>query len=670
MDDLSAFGVLVKQRRTTLGLTQEALAAEALGNLDRKGYISNIERGTRPRITSATAKKICDALEIDLADVPASLRWRETIDEGRQDRIGSNDTLSPFAGSVPDHTLVTAQGFDRGGSTPFQKQLLGIGLLIALIVLSAEILDGLSSIAANIWPDGRFSFPRFFAWCTAILFVLFYFFGFEGSGANSRAQWLERGTWRDRYLDVVERTLAWTDRLFLTPDQFRNLPQNSINRNWSIGLYEKAWGFAIVYPAALLLLQWTITGAGQQLGFLQLWPPEPDASRRALVALSFLVPIALSFVARSQTNDKNRIALCALALVINLAGTTYLWSVYWNILVGAGAMNMISFAFILGVGLRLFDTVAGAIAAAAIAGASLSFLFLPLVEISEFITGRDQMGYTDPVVNITHTVLNHSLNIIIFFVCLKLISRFIKPGYARGSQKKGVVIYAIVTLGAAALMVIAAGQQFWFSYYFLIGLLPLINALFDFMSIGLTRLALRLGAQKFGVRTLFFSGLDLTLAVFLLVALVLTASAVAVGLNWAAGLSAFPLQSGALTCLENIDPALSGLAHSSVKGVTGVQSACSDSIIASLSTSPQDFTWLLLVFGSTLLPTILHLGFALFALGPALLSNKVRLRVASWARKSAYDPFMRGGAALFISAWLSVIVTVTLFAIEQLKILV
>jgi transcriptional regulator with XRE-family HTH domain len=65
-DDLAdavKFGLLVRERRTARGLSLEALAAEALGNLTRKGYVSEMENG-RKRISPDTAKKIARALDI------------------------------------------------------------------------------------------------------------------------------------------------------------------------------------------------------------------------------------------------------------------------------------------------------------------------------------------------------------------------------------------------------------------------------------------------------------------------------------------------------------------------------------------------------------------------------------------------------------------------------
>lgn len=69
----------MRQRRTALKLTQENLAHAALGNLDRKGMISQIENGKIPNITRETVKRVAEALSIDVEEIPASLRWSEAV---------------------------------------------------------------------------------------------------------------------------------------------------------------------------------------------------------------------------------------------------------------------------------------------------------------------------------------------------------------------------------------------------------------------------------------------------------------------------------------------------------------------------------------------------------------------------------------------------------------
>lgn len=62
-DTLIAFGAAVRKARVALGLTLADVAHEALGNRDRKGYVSDIENGKRS-ISPLTAGKLAEALDL------------------------------------------------------------------------------------------------------------------------------------------------------------------------------------------------------------------------------------------------------------------------------------------------------------------------------------------------------------------------------------------------------------------------------------------------------------------------------------------------------------------------------------------------------------------------------------------------------------------------------
>jgi transcriptional regulator with XRE-family HTH domain len=76
-NETQAFGRQVRARREALTLSQEALAAAAFGNPDRKSYISALENGRLASITPATARKLAAALDLAVDDVPSGLRWQE-----------------------------------------------------------------------------------------------------------------------------------------------------------------------------------------------------------------------------------------------------------------------------------------------------------------------------------------------------------------------------------------------------------------------------------------------------------------------------------------------------------------------------------------------------------------------------------------------------------------
>lgn len=78
--DVHAFGKLVRARRREQRISQEALAAEAFGNPNRKGYVSALENGRLNGLRSETVKRLADALALGRQEIPWSLRWPEPED--------------------------------------------------------------------------------------------------------------------------------------------------------------------------------------------------------------------------------------------------------------------------------------------------------------------------------------------------------------------------------------------------------------------------------------------------------------------------------------------------------------------------------------------------------------------------------------------------------------
>ncbi|MEM1377180.1 MAG: helix-turn-helix transcriptional regulator [Pseudomonadota bacterium] len=103
--DYEAFARLVRQRRLDLGLRQEALALSALGNPDRKSFVSAIENTRLNKITPATAQKLSGALGLTREDVPTTLRWP------------SSDFPSPI-----EQRLSVLEARAASGDVPFDDQ--------------------------------------------------------------------------------------------------------------------------------------------------------------------------------------------------------------------------------------------------------------------------------------------------------------------------------------------------------------------------------------------------------------------------------------------------------------------------------------------------------------------------------------------------------------------
>ena len=141
------------------------------------------------------------------------------------------------------------------------------------------------------------------------------------------------------------------------------------------------------------------------------------------------------------------------------------------------------------------------------------------------------------------------------------------------------VLLAILVMAIKMPDDFGAGQRNRAVFFMLtFGLLPLFNALFDFLSAGLTRYLLRLGLeQKRAVWRAILDGLG-GIAIF------------------------FALGCSLITFVTFVTPA---------DGVPLVDLA---QLFANLRTAPGDYIWLMMTLFSTLLPTLVHLSLVLLTL--------------------------------------------------------
>ncbi|WP_333712369.1 helix-turn-helix domain-containing protein [Yoonia sp.] len=102
--DADTFGRLVKERRRAMGMSQEALAATALGNPDRKSFVSAVENNRLSKITPNTAQRLCAALGISRDEIPVFMHWPEIAGEHRiAQRL---QALEDGTNRVPDRRIV------------------------------------------------------------------------------------------------------------------------------------------------------------------------------------------------------------------------------------------------------------------------------------------------------------------------------------------------------------------------------------------------------------------------------------------------------------------------------------------------------------------------------------------------------------------------------------
>lgn len=134
-----------------------------------------------------------------------------------------------------------------------------------------------------------------------------------------------------------------------------------------------------------------------------------------------------------------------------------------------------------------------------------------------------------------------------------------------------IILMATAVLGASLYVsdVLSADLR---ALILFIGVLPVVNAFFDFASVGATRFLLRIGAQATGVRTLALAALDLIVGGVIFVCLGAAAIAAIHVLRTSTGQALLDLPD----------------------------------FFTRLAANPGDFWWLYATFFSTLLPTVLH----------------------------------------------------------------
>ena len=165
------------------------------------------------------------------------------------------------------------------------------------------------------------------------------------------------------------------------------------------------------------------------------------------------------------------------------------------------------------------------------------------------------------------------------------------------------IVFIAFPLLTVALLAYGAGYlTTWRNYYLYIGIIPIVNAVFDFASIGLTRWALRRGLQKIGANTIAYSVLDLVVALLIFLAL------------------------GCFTLfvLDAANEMAASIAAPGSSQVVNLNPESGPTIFQQISEYHSYHTWLYLAFLTTLLPTLCHASVAVLQLAPTVLSTSAR----------------------------------------------
>ena len=344
---------------------------------------------------------------------------------------------------------------------------------------------------------------------------------FSGTSRTARASASEYHIWRagllaggkasEIYASLLTRALSALDRFYGDGERPANGPSAtftgpSLDRSLIIGL---------VYPIITVVAVWYSTGISgpveQTLGF----PDRIDYPLGRLVnAASIVLFFAICFwpIVPSVSNRKLSLAVIGVqfvAFLILFAGT---WIVADN---GGLALIFAIYSFAL-------------MGVAPISGAVLLSMAVPFVVVLGSIISQRNSP--------------ESLYVFLAFGCFSVTVTLFLGIYTRAKlQLKGLIVFCMLYLIAFPILVFwlprwinLSAPQNWMLLVFC-GALPIINALFDWFSLGITRFLLRRGQGKTGFQPVLYAALDLYAAVVMLALVMLASLGYVQVMNAAAG---------------------------------------------------------------------------------------------------------------------------------------
>ena len=362
------------------------------------------------------------------------------------------------------------------------------------------------------------------------------------------------------YRSVMRRGLDWLDTRLSSLEAQKGPAQKA----WSSGLLDITMALALAYPISAMMVQWfwghAIDFGGQEM----IAASPPQARIFALVWLGS-ASICLFFYMLSQSR----------------------WSLLWLIL----AMEIFILGSIYADDFAVPRNVGGFAVTVGFLGVFLGAVAFAVVFVFAVAVAVAEVRSSNPMV----------VRLFYCGVLLAILVMAIKMPDDFGAGQRNRAVFAMLTFG----------------------LLPLFNAVFDFLSAGLTRYLLRLGLeQKRAVWRAILDGLG-GIAIF------------------------FALGCSLITFVTFVTPA---------DGVPLVDLA---QLFANLRTAPGDYIWLMMTLFSTLLPTLVHLSLMLLTLAlhsPAGCRNFVAGLLESGAQ-SRQTSFLSGVcicAMITLAVWVPI----------------
>ncbi len=360
----------------------------------------------------------------------------------------------------------------------------------------------------------------------------------------------DRPYWRDllrhdgaaeRYRSVMRRGLDWLDSRLSAHEA----PQGPAQKAWSFGLLNATMALALAYPILAITIQW-LCGSAIDFGGQEVMAASPPQAR--IFTAVWLGSSVLVYLFAGASKSRWRWTLVILATGILLLGLIFAdgFAVPGNIAV-AGTVAVAS----VGAGtvaVAFTGPVAGAFAGAVAGVGAVAFVAPVLVAATSAgtVAGAEERS-SRPM---ARRLLFCGVLVALLIVAIKMPDDF-------GAGQLSRVVFVMLTFC----------------------LLPLVNAVFDFASVGLTRYLLRLGLeQKRAAWPAVLDGLG-GIAIF------------------------FALGCTLIAFVTFVVPA------------DGVPLVDLTQLFADMRRAPGDYIWLMVTLFSTLIPTLLHLSVAVLTLG-------------------------------------------------------
>ena len=361
----------------------------------------------------------------------------------------------------------------------------------------------------------------------------------------------DRAYWRDllrhdrpaeRYRSVMRRGLDWLDSRLSAHEA----PQGPAQRAWSFGLLNATMALALAYPIVAITIQW-LWGSAIDFGGQEVIAVSPSQAR--IFTAVWLGSSLFFYLFAGASKSRWRWTLVILATGILLLGLIFAdgFAVPGNIAVASVGAGTVAVAFT--------GPVAGAVAGVG----AVAFVAPVLVAATSAgtVAGAEERS-SRPM---ARRLLFCGVLVALLIVAIKMPDDF-------GAGQRNQAVFFMLTMGV----------------------LPLVNAVFDFASVGLTRYLLRLGLeQKRAAWRAVLDGLG-GIAIF------------------------FALGCTLIAFVTFVVPA------------DGVPLVELKQLFADMRRAPGDYIWLMVTLFSTLIPTLLHLSVAVLTLGlqyPAPLRNFV-----------------------------------------------